>query len=51
MKNQNTKLDFRKQSVVELDKAKMSSINGGTSDALDISSCICPIIFQTLTIA
>ena len=50
MKTHKNKLNFSKNSLVELNKKELLNINGGTSDALPISSCICPIIFKTLTL-
>ena len=52
MKSQNkdNKLKFYKSSVADLNNTEMQQINGGTSDALDISSCICPILTDVLTI-
>jgi len=50
MKSSKNTLKFNTNTIVELDSSKMRTINGGTSDALPISSCICPIIFKTLTI-
>lgn len=50
MKTQENKTRFNKKTIVELNNSEMTSINGGTSDALPISSCICPYILKTLTI-
>lgn len=50
MKTQNVhnKLKFNKNSVTDLDNHEMKKVNGGTSEALDISSCICPILTDIL---
>lgn len=49
MKTKLRSLNFDKRAIVELNNNKLKEINGGTSKALEISSCLCPIIFQTLT--
>lgn len=47
MKTQNTKLNFNKQSIVELDNKKLSTINGGCP-SVSLTGCVCGWIIEKL---
>lgn len=48
MKNNNKKLLFNKQSLVELNENEIKSIQGGTSIDMLPTGCVCNLITRTL---
>jgi hypothetical protein len=44
MKTQNTKLEFKRNSIVELNDNQLNDVNGGTSPLTITSSPVCSIL-------